>query len=59
MVDETMAIEAITPDAAAIRTFDATSYTVHGDGGLDVVLPNGSVVSFAVEEWADVRRQSG
>ncbi len=59
MVAQTMAIEVITPDAGAPLAFDATSYTVHADGGLDVALPDGSVVSFAVEEWADVRSQSG
>jgi ATP-dependent Clp protease ATP-binding subunit ClpA len=50
MAAETMAIEVTAPDAQEIRPFDATSYTVHADGGLDVVLPDGSVVSFAVEE---------
>ena len=52
---ETMAIEVVGPDAREIRAFDATSYTVHANGGLDVVLADGSVVSFAVEDWADVR----
>jgi hypothetical protein len=56
MADETMAIEVIAPDAREIRTFDATSYTVHVDGSLAVVLTDGSVVTFAVAEWADVRR---
>ncbi len=55
MPAETMAIEVVAPDARGIRAFDATSYTVHADGGLDVALADGSVVSFALEEWADVR----
>jgi len=38
-----MAIEVIAPDAREIRAFDATSYTVHADGGLDVALTDGSV----------------
>jgi hypothetical protein len=40
--------------AREIRAFDAMSYTVHADGGLDVALADGSVVTFAVEDWADV-----
>jgi hypothetical protein len=56
VTNDTMTIEVIAPDAREIRAFDATSYTVHADGGLDVALTDGSVVTFAVEEWADVRR---
>jgi hypothetical protein len=56
---KTMSIEVISPDAREIRPFDAISYTVHADGGLEVALPDGSVVSFAVEEWADVRPGPG
>jgi hypothetical protein len=51
-----MAIEVIAPDGREIRSFNATSYTVHADGGLVVALLDGSVVTFAVEEWADVQR---
>ena len=55
MADETMPIEVIAPDAREIRSFDATSYTVRADGSLVVALPDSSVVTFAAEEWADVR----
>ena len=57
MADETIPIEVVLPDAREIRAFDATSYTVHADGGLDVTLADGSVVNFAMEDWADVRRR--
>lgn len=56
MADETMYIEVIAPDVREIRTLDATSYTVDADGRLVVALTDGSLVTFAVEEWADVRR---
>lgn len=56
MAPQTMAIEVIAPDGREIRSFNATSYTVHADGGLVVALLDGSVVTFAVEEWADVQR---
>jgi hypothetical protein len=55
MTNETMAIEVVSLDGREIMPFDATSYTVHAHGGLEVALADGSVVSFAMEEWADVR----
>ena len=54
-----MPIDVIGPDARWVRPFDATSYTVNADGRLDVELADGSMVSFPVEEWMDVRPQSG
>lgn len=54
MADETMAIEVVAPNAQE-QAFEPTSYTVHADGGLTVALADGFVVTFAVEEWADVR----
>jgi len=50
-----MAIEVLAPDAREGWTLDATSYTVHADGALDVVLPDGSVRHFRCGEWMDVR----
>jgi len=55
MVDETMAFEVVAPDSREIQAFEAASYTVHAEGGLDAALPDGSMVTFALEDWADVR----
>lgn len=59
MPAETVALEVVGPDTRETRTFNATSYTVHADGGLDVAPADGSVVNFAGEEWADVRSGRG
>lgn len=52
---DTFLIEVIAPDVKEIWTFEASSYTNHADGTLDVALANGSIRHFELGDWMDVR----
>jgi hypothetical protein len=52
---ETMTIEVIAWNASEVWTIEATSYTNHADGTLDVALPDGTIRHFEMGEWMHVR----
>jgi hypothetical protein len=56
---DAMIIDVFAPDGQEVRTLTVAAYSVHADGRLVISQEDGSERTFAVEEWMDVKPNSG